>query len=497
MGYTNSPMVAYTKLSPNHSGQRTHSIDRITPHCVVGQCTAEGLGEWFEKASTKASSNYGIDKDGRVGLYVEEKNRSWCSSSNANDQRAITIECASDTAEPYAFRDVVYQTLIKLCADICRRNGKTKLLWLADKDKTLAYAPADDEMVLTVHRWFANKSCPGNWMFARMGNLAAKVTAALDGTEQNPAPTAPAIPATDNEKSIWDTLLAFIGNPCGVAGLMGNLNAESGLKANNLQNNGNNALGMTDEQFTAAMDAGTYGNFVNDGYGYGLAQWTWHSRKAALLAYAQERGVSVGDLTMQLGFLCKELEGYSAVLSVLKNAKSVREASDIVLTQFERPADQGTAAQEQRAAFGQNYYNRFVNASGSPAEKLTSGYYRVRKTWTESKSQVGAYRILANAKKAADANPGYSVFDPDGNAVYPAASEPEPVKTDAPFLVRVSIPDLNIRRGPGIEYARTGVYTGVGVFTITETAFGPGSSSGWGRLKSGVGWISLDYTERV
>ena len=114
MGYTNSKMVAYTKLSPNHSGQRTHTIDRITPHCVVGQCTAEGLGDWFAKSSTQASSNYGIDRDGRVGLYVEEKNRSWCSSSNANDQRAITIECASDTSEPYAFRDVVYQTPCRL-----------------------------------------------------------------------------------------------------------------------------------------------------------------------------------------------------------------------------------------------------------------------------------------------------------------------------------------------------------------------------------------------
>ncbi|MBR6860831.1 MAG: N-acetylmuramoyl-L-alanine amidase, partial [Acidaminococcaceae bacterium] len=92
MGYTNSPMVVYTKLSPNHSGQRTMAIDRITPHCVVGQCTAEGLGDWFYKSSTQASSNYGIDKDGRVGMYVEEKNRSWCSSSGANDQRAITIE---------------------------------------------------------------------------------------------------------------------------------------------------------------------------------------------------------------------------------------------------------------------------------------------------------------------------------------------------------------------------------------------------------------------
>ena len=128
MAYTNSSMVVYKKLSPNHSGLRTHGIDRITPHCVVGQCTAEGLGDWFVKSSTQASSNYGIDRDGRVGMYVEEKNRSWCSSSNANDQRAVTIECASDTTEPYAFRDVVYKKLIELCIDICRRNGKNKLI---------------------------------------------------------------------------------------------------------------------------------------------------------------------------------------------------------------------------------------------------------------------------------------------------------------------------------------------------------------------------------
>ncbi len=181
MGYTNSKLTAYTKLSPNHSGQRTHAIDRITPHCVVGQCTAEGLGDWFAQSSTSASSNYGIDKDGRVGLYVEEKNRSWCSSSNANDQRAVTIECASDTTEPYAFRDVVYQKLIALCADICQRNGKKKLLWLGDKDTILNYIPKSDEMVLTAHRFFANKSCPGNWMYARMGDLAEKVTALLGG----------------------------------------------------------------------------------------------------------------------------------------------------------------------------------------------------------------------------------------------------------------------------------------------------------------------------
>lgn len=189
MAYTNSSLVSYTKLSPNHSGKRTHSIDRITPHCVVGQCTAEGLGDWFAKSSTQASSNYGIDKNGRVGLYVEEKNRSWCSSSNANDQRAITIECASDTTEPYAMNSKVYDALIKLCVDICKRNGKKKLIWLGDKDKTLNYNPKSDEMIITVHRWFANKSCPGNWLYARLGDLATKVTAQLAGTTTAPEST--------------------------------------------------------------------------------------------------------------------------------------------------------------------------------------------------------------------------------------------------------------------------------------------------------------------
>ena len=188
MAYTNSSLVSYTKLSPNHSGQRTHSIDRITPHCVVGQCSVETLGSIFLPTSRQASCNYGIGVDGRVGMYVEEKNRSWCSSSSANDQRAVTIECASDTTEPYAFKDVVYNRLVELCTDICKRNGKTKLLWLGDKTKTLNYSPASDEMVLTVHRWFANKSCPGNWMYARMGDLASKVTAALGGNAETVGP---------------------------------------------------------------------------------------------------------------------------------------------------------------------------------------------------------------------------------------------------------------------------------------------------------------------
>ena len=201
MGYTNSPLVVYTKLSPNHSGQRTHSIDRITPHCVVGQLSAESICGCFTSPDRQASCNYGIGPDGRVALCVEERNRSWCSSSRENDQRAITIECASDNKEPYAMTDAVYASLIKLCVDICKRYSKTKLLWLADKDKTLAYAPKADEMVLTVHRWFANKSCPGNWLYQRMGDLAAKVTAELSGTVSAPEEKPSAPSATQRIKS--------------------------------------------------------------------------------------------------------------------------------------------------------------------------------------------------------------------------------------------------------------------------------------------------------
>ena len=156
---SNSSLVSYTLLSPNNSGQRTHSIDRITPHCVVGQLSAEGICGCFQSSSVQASCNYGIGTDGRIGLCVEEKNRSWCSSSNANDQRAVTIECASDMTSPYAMNSKVYASLINLCADICKRNGKKKLIWFGDKDKSLNYEPKSEEMLLTVHRWFANKSC--------------------------------------------------------------------------------------------------------------------------------------------------------------------------------------------------------------------------------------------------------------------------------------------------------------------------------------------------
>ena len=179
---SNSPLVSYTKISPNKNSPRNHVIDTITIHCVVGQCSVETLGNIFAPISYQASSNYGIGVDGRVGMYVEEKDRSWCSSDAANDNRAITIECASDTTPPYAINDKVYDTLIDLCADICKRNGISKLVWSTDKTTRVQHLNGCN---MTVHRDYANKSCPGDYIYSRLGRIAAEVNERLgveDGT---------------------------------------------------------------------------------------------------------------------------------------------------------------------------------------------------------------------------------------------------------------------------------------------------------------------------
>lgn len=337
MVYTNSPLVSYTKLSPNHSGQRTHAIDRITPHCVVGQCSVERLGNIFATTKRQASCNYGIGADGRVGMYCEEKNRSWCSSSSVNDQRAITIECASDTNHPYAFKDVVYNKLIELCVDICKRNGKTKLLWLGDKSKTLAYNPAANEMVLTVHRWFANKSCPGDWMYHRMGDLATKVTAKLGGA------------TTEPEKTPNASMNNFHAVPFTVNVKIDDLNYRS----------------------QPSMDGAVKG---------------------------------------QIG----------------KGAFTIVE---------------------------------------------------VNNGWGKLKSGAGWIWL---------GNPQYCTIND-------TVKESTPIFN--PYKVRVSIKDLNIRKGPGTKYASNGLCS-VGVYTIIEESNGVGATK-WGKLKSGAGWISLDYAKRV
>jgi hypothetical protein len=511
---------------------------------------------------------------------------------------------------------------------------------------------------------------------------------------------APSVPAQteDNDKAIWDRLYAAIQNPYGVAGVMGNIKAESNCRANNLQNSYEKSLGMTDEQYTADVDNGSYTNFVHDSVGYGLYQATYWSIKESLLNFARANRKSIGDRDMQVDHFLKMMkEDYPAIWKVLTTAKTVREASDAVLLKFERPADQSEAVQERRAGYGEEFlkkygtqdkteeklpekYAKYINSTGThyisnsgsdengaysggqagdqtgkewrvrdwynrpwtcvlryPVQKvalklaqlaidaalndhigydqsqnrtylaqlktvgwepsritanceadcsagvcanvtaagyllgvkalqnhtgtytgnmrsaltkagfqlltdskyLTSGeyllpgdillndghhtatnvtigkkvkdewkpgttvepvtpaeptpvvtkYYRVRKSWAEKTSQIGAFTVFQNAKNCVDANPGYAAFDDNGNQIYPAVAQ-----TFEPYLVKVSITDLNYRKGPSTSYASWG-YIPVGVYTIVD------EQDGWGLLKAYAdkrnGWISLAYAKRI
>ena len=185
---SNSPLVNYTKISPNKSSPRNHKIDTVTIHCVVGQCSVETLGNVFAPTSRQASSNYGIGYDGRIGMYVEEEDRSWCSSNAANDNRAITIEGASDTKEPYAVNAKAYAALIDLLVDICKRNGIKELVWSTNKADRVNHKNGCN---MTVHRDYANKSCPGTYLYERHAQIASEVNKRLGSTNIKPEPEKP------------------------------------------------------------------------------------------------------------------------------------------------------------------------------------------------------------------------------------------------------------------------------------------------------------------
>lgn len=435
--FTNSPLVTYTKLSPNHSGQRTRNIDTIIVHCMAGNCTIEGCGQIFAPVGRQASSNYGVGSDGRVGMYVEEKNRSWCTSSNAVDQRGITIEVANSAGAPnWPVTDKALAAVIKLCIDICRRNNIKKLLWRGNK----TYMGQIDQQNMVVHRWTAAKACPGDDLFNLHNKIVAEVNKALGaGSGAVPTPTPPVVtPPQDtnvivgsNEKIIWNFLEKKGLNEFAVAGIMGNIYAESGLYPNNLQNSFEKKLGYTDASYTAAVDSGKYKNFARDSAGYGLVQWTFWSRKQELLEYARKVKKSIGDITTQLEFLWIEMQTspYKSMMTALKTVKTVRQASDTFLLNFERPADQSESMKAKRAGYGESYY-----------------------------------------KKNAD------------NDI-----------SNIPYKVKVNdSTSLNIRKGPGTNYQIGGVISDNGIYTITQESTGTGAKK-WGKLKSGAGWISLDF----
>lgn len=421
---SNSSLVKYTKLSPNCSSPRSQEIDTITIHCMAGNLSIETCGNVFAPAEVEASSNYGIGSDGRIGMYVAEADRSWATSSRSNDHRAITIEVANNGGYPdWPVSDAALESLITLCADICQRNGIPKLLWQADQ----SLIGQVDKQNMTVHRWFEQKACPGNYLYNLHSKIAEEVNKRLG------------VPAASNDETIWNFFKAKGLNPMALAGVMGNIYAESGLESVNLQNGYEESLGMDNTQYTQAVDNGSYTNFVQDQAGYGLAQWTYFSRKQNLLDFAKGSCVSIGDLNMQLEFLWKELEDLIDIAK-LNAATSVHAASDIMLLDFEQPADQSDEIKATRAKYSQVYFDKFVGTVIPPQ--------------TESKD------------------------------------------SSVPFVVKVTADSLNYRSGPGTGNGVVGTITDHGTYTISEVSDGPGASK-WGKLKSGLGWVSLDFVQKL
>ena len=636
--------------------------------------------------------------------------RPWgCGSGNNGscNNTHIQFEICEDALNDASYFNACYQEACEMTAYLCKMFG-------IDPKGTISYNGLQVPTIIDHTGSHAlglgsNHGDIQHWSRRygkTMENVRNDVAAILaaDAT----APTTPSTPAQteDNAKAIWDRLYAEIQNPYGVAGVMGNFMAESGLRANNLQNSYEKSLGMTDEQYTAAVDNGTYTNFIQDRAGYGLYQATFWSIKESLLNFAKASGKSIGDRDMQVNHFLKMMrEEYTAIWKVLTTAKSVREASDAVLLKFERPADQSEAVQVKRAGYGEEFlakygkaapvtpaedqpeteqlsaaHAKYINSTGThyisnsgsdengaysggqagdqtgkewrmrdwynrpwtcvlryPDQKvalkiaqlaidaalndhigydqsqnrtylaqlksvgwepskitvnceadcsagvcanvtaagyligikalqnhtgtytgnmrsaltkagfqlltdskyLTSGdyllpgdillndghhtatnvtigkkvkgewkpgaaivpvapseptpvitkYYRVRKSWAEKSSQIGAFTVFQNARNCVDANPGYAAFDDNGNQVYPVVTQ-----TFEPYLVKVSIDDLNYRKGPSTSYESYG-YIPVGVYTIVD------EQDGWGLLKAYAdqrnGWISLAYAKRI
>ena len=404
----------------------------------------------------------------------------------------IQFEICEDALNDKAYFDACYKEACEMTAYLCKMYG------IDPKGKTVC----NGVTVPTIIDHTGSHSLGLGFNHGDIQHWSRKYGKTMENVRNDVAailaadnkPVDPVIPASDksDEEMIWNRLFAVIKNPYGVAGVMGNMKAESNCRSNNLQNTYEKSLGMTDAGYTAAVDDGSYTNFVKDKAGYGLVQWTYWSLKQGLYNYAKSVGKSIGDRDMQVDFFVKQMkEDYKAIWNILTTTKTVREASDAVLLKFERPADQSEAAQMKRAAYGQEFFDKF-SGEVTPSEPVTpvtpaTAYYRVRKSWSDKASQIGAFTVLQNAKNCVDANPGYAAFDDNGRQVYPAA-------TFQSYKVKISVSNLNIRKGPSTSYASHG-YTGKGVFTIVD------EQDGWGLLKAYAdkrnGWVSLKYCEKI
>lgn len=434
---SNSGLVSYTFISPCRSVPRERRIDTITIHCVVGQLSVEGICGCFRNSAVGASCNYAIGADGRIGLCVEEKDRSWCSSSAENDSRAITIECASDRTHPYAINDKVYKSLVNLCADICQRNNIKKLMWKADK----SLIGQVDRQNMTVHRWFANKACPGDYIYNRLGRIAIEVNAKLG-----------AVASKNNTKG----LTKIMGTSVATAKQM-----KKYIKAKN-PSVPQSVLDMVPLYLSEGKAEGVRGDIAFAQSCLETGNFTF-SGSAVTLGQNNFAGIGVTQNGMKGNSWATPQLGIRAQIQHLKAYASKKELKNTCVDPRFQYVSRGCA--------------KYVEYLGIKENPKGAG-------WASGAGYGG--KILAILK------------DIIGTAKAPGAeSSTMASKDNVPYQVKVTATDLNIRTGPGTNYAKTGNFTGKGIFTIIEEKAGAGSSKGWGRLKSEAGWISLDHAVKV
>ena len=406
---SNSPLVVYTKLSPNHSGKRTKKIDTITIHCMAGNCSVETCGNLFASSARQASSNYGIGTDGRIALYVDEANRSWCTSSNANDQRAVTIEVANNGGAPdWPVSAKAYAALLDLVTDICKRNGIKRLVWSTRKNDRVNHLNGCN---MTVHRDYANKSCPGNYLYNRHGQIAAEVNKRLGITDAGGSTGGQTSGNTETGLKVGD-VVDFKGTQ--------HYTSAAAKDAKICK------PGKATITAVAAGKAHPYHLKAVSGGGSTVYGWV---NAADISTGNTETGLKVGDVVDFKG-----TQHYTSAAA--KDAKICKPGKATI-----------TAVAAGKA---HPYHLKAVSGGGS----TVYGWVNAADISTGSTGTATSYRVRTTANV------------------------------------------LNIRKGPGTNYGVAGQIKGKGIYTIVAEAAGPGATK-WGKLKSGAGWISLDYVTKL
>lgn len=425
---SNSSLVCYTKISPNKTSPRNHEIDTITIHHMAGNLSVETCGNLFAQSSQQASSNYGIGSDGRIGMYVEEKDRSWCSSSASNDHRAITIEVANDGGNPdWHVSDAALESLIKLCADICKRNNIKEMLWKGDK----SLIGQVDKQNVTIHKWFMATACPGPYLESMIPYvtqevnkmLAENVTLGTDLKDLSEEDVIKKVGPSFTEDERKSGILACVS--------LAQFILESGYGHSELATNANNFFGMK-----TSLSGNTWPNSSWDG----TSKYTKETKEQ----------LSTGEfVTITADFrsypcLENSIADHSAYLLGAKNGNDYRYPNIAGMKDYREVAQ---LIKDGGYATSIDYVDKLCN---------------IIEKW-----DLTQYNLECSNES-----------EPECTLTFP----------ECPFLVQVKVSDLCYRKEPSINSKALGV-TGVGTFTIVEV------SSGWGKLKSGAGWIWLgDYS---